>query len=629
MKHTRSQFNPSLKLQKRYDHNPKSSQQIGLFLFLFLFPLLLAFFTEFIQRENLLAFMEWFSYGSLRFYLSYLVILLVFLFFYAITSRLWIGALFSSLLFMSLGLVNFFKLDYRGDPLMPWDLFLGKEALGILPSIQLKITTGIIFSLLCLILILYTLSLKNEIPLPRIGRLFLGFTSLLLLYLMITGVFLNEDQLKKLNIQNLRWNQAINYKHNGFLPGFLINIKSILIESPLYYSQETIDALLAYYPPEKNNKPIQASVTEETPNIIMIMSESFSDPTQLQNLNFSSDPLPTIHHLQETAISGDLFVSEFGGGTSNTEFEVLTGHKTMFLPTGATPYQQYLKKETFALPNYLKTLGYDTLAIHPYEKWFWARDKVYTHLGFNAFIGDVDFIDPIIKEKKFISDESAVKEVIQHYESQKETGSPLFTFLVTMENHGSYSEKEYSHLDVTLSSEALPHEKTTALNQYVQGVYNADTALDTLIKYFSNIEEPTVIIMFGDHRPSFGSDYETYRDLNYISQGELQDEDYHNLYTTPFVLWKNTSIEKENLGLVDANMLTPTLFNKIGIPLPEYWEILLENQYYLPNQNNYIKIEKNGKIHKESSEEEEKVNALHWLMQYDEIFGKQGLKDFF
>lgn len=628
MKQSKSNPDSHLKIQNTNKNTHLWLKQGGLFLFLFLFPLLLAFFTEFIQREDINDFFEWFSYGSFRFYLSSLVVFFVFLFFYAITPRLWIGAFLTSLLFISLGLVNFFKLDYRGDPLMPWDLILGKQALNILPSIQLKITPSIIFILICLGLILYGLYMKKEIPIPKTGHLFLGFSSLLCLYLIINGIFLNEDQLKKLDIDDIKWNQSVNYQHNGFLTGFLINIKNILIEVPPLYSQKTNDAFLAYYNPNDHDPGIP-SVTEKTPNIIMIMNESFSDPTQLPNLTFSADPLPTIHYLQETAISGNLFVSEFGGGTSNTEFEVLTGHKTMFLPTGATPYQQYVKKETFALPHHLKTLGYDTLAIHPYEKWFWARDQVYPYLGFNRFIGDVDFEDPLIKDGNFISDESAVNEVIKQYEFRKETDTPFFTFLVTMANHGAYSEKVYPHFDITLSSELLSEENKKNLNQYVQGVYDADAALNALIQYFSNIPEPTIIIMFGDHRPSFGSDYETYRDLNYISQGELQDEDYYKLYTTPFVLWRNTPLEKEDLGLVDANMLTPTLFNKVGIPLPHYWEILLENEYYLPNQNNYIKIEENGEIRKESSEEEENVNQLHWLIQYDELFGDQRLKELF
>ena len=130
------------------------------------------------------------------------------------------------------------------------------------------------------------------------------------------------------------------------------------------------------------------------PNVIFVMSEAFWDPTLLTNVTFSEDPVPTIHRLQKESSTGYLLSPQFGGGTSNVEFEVLTGNSMSFLPGGSIPYQQYISKPIPSLASYFADQGYKSMGIHSYEGWFWDRNKVYKELGFESFKSSEHFVNP-------------------------------------------------------------------------------------------------------------------------------------------------------------------------------------------------------------------------------------------
>ena len=116
------------------------------------------------------------------------------------------------------------------------------------------------------------------------------------------------------------------------------------------------------------------------------MNEAFSDPSVLGDFTTNEDYMPFVHSLLDGAdntISGHLNVSVKGGNTANTEFEYLTGASMAFLPYGSIPYQQYVKKETPSMASYLSSLGYYTIAMHPYRAAGWDRNLVYPKLGFD------------------------------------------------------------------------------------------------------------------------------------------------------------------------------------------------------------------------------------------------------
>lgn len=593
----------------------------------FLFPLFVAFCVELIQRDNLSTFWQWQSdYGISSFCLSYLIILLSFVLLYAITSRLGTTSLLITIFYMGLGMINFLKFNLRGEPFLPWDVFFRNEALNILSDIEINLPVSFIGLLILLLLLSLMPFLLKE---PRYSiktRAILFFSCSILLSSYFSQVIFNQDTLTAMGIEDLRWNQTINYDHNGFLMAFMNNIKYILIDKPDNYNPEAIQAILSEF--DFHTSALVDSSTVDNPNLIFIMSESFFDPTQLPNVSFSGDPLPTVNRIRQEGISGNLLVSEFGGGTANTEFEVLTGHKTSFLPSGSMAYQQYIKEETAALPAYLKNEGYTTMAVHSYQKWFWNRNDVYPLIGFDSFDADVDF--PVSEFRgNFISDQVASEKVINNYETHRaQSSDPIFCFLVTMQNHGSYDNKNFPYFDITIDAPDLSPQNQLILQNYVQGVYDSDAALNQLISYFSANQEPTIIVMFGDHLPTLGEDYEIYRQLGFASEGRLTDEDYGKLYTTPFVVWNNYALNPQDWGTLDANLLGAAVIEEAQLELPLYWKILLAERENRANQNKFALFTADPHDADRIIAETNAFNTKHWLLEYDLLFGNSYSKAF-
>ena len=78
------------------------------------------------------------------------------------------------------------------------------------------------------------------------------------------------------------------------------------------------------------------------------MNEAFSDLSVINEFSTNEDYMPFIHSLNENTIKGSLYMSIFGSGTCNSEFEYLTGNSMSFLRNGIIAYTQVVKDK---LPN--------------------------------------------------------------------------------------------------------------------------------------------------------------------------------------------------------------------------------------------------------------------------------------
>ncbi|PHV71580.1 hypothetical protein CS063_03170 [Sporanaerobium hydrogeniformans] len=580
-----------------------------------IFPLFLNFLVEYLQRETILETWRWIQTKPYTFMVGYGIISLVFIGFYFLTARTWSATLITGSLFLVGALINYFKMELRGDAFVPWDLRLGKELSNIMEHISIEFTPQMMGGILFVSLFFIGTLFLKEKKISWRARLVGLSVSLISFMVGFYTLFMNKTNMNALGIYEINWDQVRNYNYNGFLVGFMVNTKNIIIMEPNGYSKESVENLL--------NSVNVTSENNVKPNIIMIMNESFWDPTKLEGVTFSEDPLPTINKLRKEAVSGWLLTQQYGGNTANTEFEVLTGDGMMFLPNGAMAYPQYVKEEYPSLASFLKEEGYTTVGIHSYQKWFWNRDEVYPALGFEKFVSDEDFNDPEIRGN-YISDEETIKKLIEEYEKAKaESDAPFFGFTVTMENHAPYDDKTYPSRNISASAEGASEEVNLMLDNYVQGVKDADNALKQVIAYFEKVKEPTIVVMFGDHLPMLGNDYKVYKELGYIPEGEWSAEHYLDMYTTPFVAWNNYALKKEDMGVINAHYLAPKVLSSMQVELPRYFDYLLEMSKTIPAYSNYVYVDGEGKAQLEAPEEIKNKKQQHWLLQYDKMFGKK------
>lgn len=162
------------------------------------------------------------------------------------------------------------------------------------------------------------------------------------------------------------------------------------------------------------------------------------------------------------------------------------------LPAGSIAYQQYVKRETPSLASILSAEGYRSIAIHTYFKWFWDRENVYKHMGFDHFTSVTEM--PDAQNKGFyVADNEITKEIIKEVEGNEE---PVFIYAVTMQNHGSYYDHRYEDTTLQVSGD-YSEETTTMLNTYVTGLVDADNELGSLVNYLIDLNEPTIVVFFG------------------------------------------------------------------------------------------------------------------------------------
>ena len=481
---------------------------------------------------------------------------------------LWVEAV----IFAIVGLVNYFVLDFRSAPVMPWDILSVKTAASVADNYNYRLDkqAAIVLALFALVLLV---SSYCDISVTFIK---LRVSGALISFILLT-VFVNytqsNDCLYRFRLYDKLFTPTTMTYKDGTVVAFCMQLQYLFVEKPEGYSKERAEEILqeGLSQPYSDIESFQTALeAKNTPNIIVIMNEAFSDLNILGEFSSSEDYIPFVRSLLEGAEntqSGYLGVSVLGGNTANTEFEFLTGGTMAFLPQGSIPYQQYITGEMPSLASYLKELGYSTIALHPYGATGWHRHQVYPWLGFDSFLSLEDFTSPK-QIRKYVSDESDYEKIIQLFE-EKEAGKPLFLFNVTMQNHSSYTD---AYTDFTPDVK-VEGSDSFALSQYLSLLKVSDREIEKLIGYFQDQSERTLIVFFGDHQPTDSVVRDIWR-LNDKSDQALSRKEQCLRYQVPFFIWANYDIE-EIIGMnTSPNYLGSLTLKAAGLPLSPLHEFL-------------------------------------------------------
>lgn len=481
---------------------------------------------------------------------------------------LWVEAV----IFAIVGLVNYFVLDFRSAPVMPWDILSVKTAVSVADNYNYRLDkqAAIVLALFALMLLI---SSYCDISVTFIK---LRVSGALISFFLLTA-FVNytqsNDCLYRFRLYDKLFTPTTMTYKDGTVVAFCMQLQYLFVEKPEGYSKERAEEILqeGLSQPYSDIESFQTALeAKNTPNIIVIMNEAFSDLNILGEFSSSEDYIPFVRSLLEGAEntqSGYLGVSVLGGNTANTEFEFLTGGTMAFLPQGSIPYQQYINGEMPSLASYLKELGYSTIALHPYGATGWHRHQVYPWLGFDSFLSLEDFTSPK-QIRKYVSDESDYEKIIQLFE-EKEAGKPLFLFNVTMQNHSSYTD---AYTDFTPDVK-VEGSDSFALSQYLSLLKVSDREIEKLIGYFQEQSERTLIVFFGDHQPTDSVVRDIWR-LNDKSDQALSRKEQCLRYQVPFFIWANYDIE-EIIGMnTSPNYLGSLTLKAAGLPLSPLHEFL-------------------------------------------------------
>lgn len=590
---------------------------------------LLAFLTvvvvEWITRGSLAPVRQYFTNLEQPAWTTTGVFFLLYLAVDALIGRQHKAVLLVSPLVVLMGIISQQKQVFLTDPLYPTDLLFGRQILELMPVlVQDRPWTAALLAVAVLASVVGLVSLwvfawRRFRPLTRKERLARLAVALPLLAGFVSIMDYNEfswvrDRLKVFPIM---WDQAENYRHNGFVMAFAINLPMANVQAPAGYMTEAIDKI--------PSKPMPVGTTHRSkPDVIVVMSESLWDPTRLQSVKLSADPMPVIRENQ----GGSVFSPEFGGLTANVEFEALTGFSNAFLPTGSIPYQQYVRKPIPSLATFFRAEGYTARAIHPFSGWFWNRTSVYKAFGFETF-KDVDKMPPLAKRGNFTSDEALTKEIIRQADMQED---PFFFFTVTLQGHGPYDDGRYAKTDIKVDG-SLDARDNRMLASYAQGVKEADGSLKMLMDWAKERDRETIIVVFGDHLPPLNTVYKNSGYMKGITASRKGSaEQMKKEHETPLVIWSNKTGAEKEIGTISPAFLSYYVLKEAGFEHPYYTGFLGAVHDKLRVIDRYMLIDAKGSA-TAGWARQKTVDPLvrdFRFLQHDIMFGKQyGLERFF
>ncbi|SES99690.1 LTA synthase family protein [[Clostridium] polysaccharolyticum] len=475
----------------------------------------------------------------------------------------------------------------RKTPLVPNDILGINTAMSVAGNYKFTVTSRLMLATafsIFLVVLIHKLPLWNNLIQKKKLSEMIGFRVIILIITAVIVCYVSSfqrDQFQKDNFDVERMNENV-----GILLTFYLNSKEVMLKEPENYSKKKAKEYLNQYVDDTESEAASTpEPSKENPNVIIIMDEAFSDLGVLGELKLNQDPLKFCHSLEKdpNTISGKLNVSVWGGSTCNSEFEVLTGNTLEFLPYGSIPYMQYVTKNTDSICDYFHKLGYTNVAVHPYWGQCWRRDTIYKQIGFDKFIdaeqfdqehdtkrtkniaihkgcdfGDLDYI------REYISDKQSFKQIIHQFEI-KEKGEKLFLFNVTMQNHGGYLY-DGDNIEYTTRSKVYPYR---TLSQYLSLIDKTDEALEYLVNYFKQVEEPTVIMFYGDHQPGLETDL--YEKMFGRSYDCFTIGDYQKRYTVPYYIWANYPLKDvPSHEQVSTNYLSAIMKEAAGMPMDSW-----------------------------------------------------------
>ncbi len=536
---------------------------------------------------------QWISIDNIGYVLyAFLLSFLLLQLFVCVFKRLTPGFVIGSIVTILISVVNNMKWVSLKECITISDFEKLSEALTVAGEADFKLFIdwwGCLIGAIILLVLSIVMDIKIVLPHRKDAQFqFYNRTTLLLLMFVLVPIVVADA--KGSAVDKLTQNSSADKM--GPVIFFMESIFTAHMDEPYTFMQ----AKKSYDQYVQDGMEIESSLCdvqveeESKPNIIVIMSEAFFDVNQFEGvLAYSENPMAYYEKMQEeSVVYGNAKVNIYGGSTHFSEFEFLSGWNSKGMNSGSCPYKEYFNEEQPSFASYLNELGYYTLAIHPYDSFFWNRKHAYPNMGFDRFIDRsyMKYTDMC----GYISDDALTNEVIYRYEERKKMNKtePFFCFGVSIANHVAMINKEEfentaNHIDITYEKNiGYSDRRKQRVKDYIGGISKTGEALYKLASYFEEQDEPTVILFFGDHAPNYAID---------IMEKNGKEEE---CYTTPYLIWSNYEIaDVKEESDVNVSYLSTYLLKTIRMPLTKqnYYNIALHNQYQYETRYEICDIE--------------------------------------
>lgn len=488
---------------------------------------------------------------------NFLLIGILELIFIVITNRVRLGTDIWAFICVMFNIVNHFVYEFRGTPAMASDIATVGTALEVADGYKIQFNFYTTVALVMLFdFIMLGRVIKCEPVFKKVSHRLCGIAVMAIVSVTGFSQLVMTDMVSNRGLYLSLFNPMRSYQQYGSIACFTRSIKLSVPEKPNGYSLKKVEEITSKYTSDT------VDPNKKRPNVIAVINEAFSDPQILGDIETNEDYMPFIHDLMKNGncVRGTTYASIVGGQTANTEYEFLTGNSMAFLPKGTVAFQLYLRHAMPSLVTELKSEGYTgNSATHLQKARNYNRDKAYPLLGFDKFYDYTNMIVPFVKMRNNATDQCTYDNITHDYEQQRKlTDAPYFGYTMTIQNHSSY-DVPFDNFDdkrIVVENADAPD-----LGYYLSLIKYSDEMFENLINYYKNTDEPTVILLTGDHQPRIHDE-----SMDSITNGEWRnwnDEEMMRRYEVPFLIWANYDIDKKTVEKTSMNYLQTILMETI------------------------------------------------------------------
>lgn len=550
---------------------------------------------------------------------SFMGLALIYLALVFVTNRFWIATLVFGVALTAFGVANSIKVQLRNEPIIPADLtFISGGDTGsimsFVPKSSQAFVNGAITFVIWFTIIIFALFVLDgrrrfiycswrypianiKIIIGNVFRILAAILSVVLLSAYVIGLGTPGSGTyrwaKDNGYEPQLWNAIGDAQANNPATTFLSLSKVKAMDKPDNYSQKTMQSLAKKYAQEARaiNQTRPGELTDNT--VIMILSETFSDPIRVPGVSFSLDPIPNIRNIKNTTTSGLMLSPGYGGGTANIEYQALTGlNLANFNDSLIVPYQQLVPNQNnpysfnqIWMEKYGKNAS---TAVHPFQQSMYLRNINYRKFGF-SYLYTLDSKIPLehtgcIDRSPYVSDSEAYQSILDLLDKQQDSKSSQFLQLITMQNHMPYADyydnNEFSDANI---SEDLSDGERWNINAYTKGINWTDQETADFLNQLDQIDKPITVIFYGDHLPGI---YDT---------ADMDKNNKTVLHETDYFIWSNsvspshdTKVNPVTTAYTSSNYFMPLAAEHMNAKVSPYLAMLTELQQEVPAMSRVI-----------------------------------------
>ncbi|CAM3564418.1 LTA synthase family protein [Erysipelothrix urinaevulpis] len=561
--------------------------------------------------------------------LSVFTIAMLLTFMSVIFNNLWTSAILLVYGTLILSVSTYLKIELRIEPVFPSDLLFVTSLNDLIGMVDFKYLIILIVLTLFVILLIKSLTKIKPFFLFESRKDSWRCSSILLIVtILFFGLSKNvhaqnsrfSKVMSKTGFHETGWNPLRTYHENGFVLGFINNFSGEAIPKPHEYSKEKVFEVLSEY---QENADIRNRDREnqnfEDISIVYILSESLADPENFNGVSLEKSPIEYIQDPSDKYMTGKLIVPAYGGGTSNTEYEVLTGFSIQDLEQNmAMPFQRFLSNHDMfpsIVREYKQSNNQEAISIHSFHSKLYKRRTVYKKLGFDYSLFEDDMkYKEVVDNGNFISDASSYQETLDYLKADDKS---KLIHLVTMQNHTPYTDV-YNKYDFEPKVENGSENALNQIKYYTQGIHITDKETEKFIAEIDKMDKKIVVLLFGDHHPGL---YNDVRSLN----------NPFNYAMTDFFVYSNFTDKKAKLeGPVSSTALTNFVYDAADVKVNAIHQLIYELRMSVAANKGTDYLLKSGSIVDENDLDTQQRKLLndYKLIQYDYIEGKKFSDEF-